>query len=224
MSLHGQATSYLKELRVPNDWKRFLHWQHAGLLMIPGISKSRMGARAFSYQTPLLWNHLRVTVDLNPFGCSASRATLGASTTISLGSDGTATVFHCNLHFPLSEVHTRHILCHDDQRTLTSVQWNLISVFLLAWCQCVRITCFVHVQSYRDQLGSVESWKHVSPSFIHCYHHPIPELLFIVTPAYIYPVAGNIWACEQLQYKCTRFRTCKLSFPPLLFTTPPRPS
>ena len=27
-------------------------------MLMPRISKSRMGGRAFSYQAPLLWNHL----------------------------------------------------------------------------------------------------------------------------------------------------------------------
>ena len=30
--------------------------------MVPRVSKSRLGARAFSYQAPLLWNQLPVSV------------------------------------------------------------------------------------------------------------------------------------------------------------------
>ncbi|XP_054872842.1 F-BAR and double SH3 domains protein 1 isoform X2 [Amphiprion ocellaris] len=41
---------------------RTLHSQTAGLLVVPRISKSRMGGRAFSYQAPLLWNQLPVWV------------------------------------------------------------------------------------------------------------------------------------------------------------------
>ena len=36
--------------------------QTAGLLVVPRVSKSRMGGRAFSYQAPLLWNKLPVNV------------------------------------------------------------------------------------------------------------------------------------------------------------------
>ena len=37
-------------------------FQDTGLLRIPGIAKSRMGRRAFSYQAPLLCNYLPVLV------------------------------------------------------------------------------------------------------------------------------------------------------------------
>ena len=57
-ALNGQAPSYLKELVVPYVPTRTLCSQHAGLLVVPSISKSRTGGRAFSYQAPLLWNHL----------------------------------------------------------------------------------------------------------------------------------------------------------------------
>ena len=57
-ALNGQAPSYLKELIVPYVPTRRLRSQHAGLLVVPNISKSRTGGRAFSYQAPLLWNHL----------------------------------------------------------------------------------------------------------------------------------------------------------------------
>ena len=35
---------------------------NAGLLVVPMVSKSRTGARAFSYQDPLQWNQLPVVV------------------------------------------------------------------------------------------------------------------------------------------------------------------
>ena len=57
-ALNGQAPSYLKELIVPYVPTRTLRPRHAGLLVVPSISKSRMGGRAFSCQAPLLWNHL----------------------------------------------------------------------------------------------------------------------------------------------------------------------
>ena len=41
---------------------RALRSQNSGLLVIPKVSKSRVGARAFSYQAPLLWNHLPLSV------------------------------------------------------------------------------------------------------------------------------------------------------------------
>ena len=61
-ALNGQAPSYLKELIVPYYPTRTLHSQNAGLLVVPRVSKSRMRGRAFSYQAPLLWNHLPVWV------------------------------------------------------------------------------------------------------------------------------------------------------------------
>ena len=57
-ALNDQAPSYLKELIVPYVPTRTLRSQHAGLLVVPSISKSRMRSRGFSYQAPLLWNHL----------------------------------------------------------------------------------------------------------------------------------------------------------------------
>ena len=47
---------------VPYYPTRPLRSQNAGLLVVPRVSKSRMGARAFSYQAPLLWNQLPVQV------------------------------------------------------------------------------------------------------------------------------------------------------------------
>ncbi|MDF4316827.1 reverse transcriptase family protein, partial [Vibrio parahaemolyticus] len=61
-ALNGQAPSYLRELIVPYYPTRTLRSENAGLLVVPKVSKSRSGARAFSYQAPLLWNHLPVTV------------------------------------------------------------------------------------------------------------------------------------------------------------------
>ena len=61
-ALNGQAPSYLKELLVPYYPTRTLRSQNAGLLVVPRVSKSRMGGRAFKYQAPLLWNHLPVSV------------------------------------------------------------------------------------------------------------------------------------------------------------------
>uniref|UniRef100_G3Q4J9 Uncharacterized protein n=1 Tax=Gasterosteus aculeatus TaxID=69293 RepID=G3Q4J9_GASAC len=34
----------------------------AGLLVVPMVLKSRLGARAFSYQAPLLWNQVPLSV------------------------------------------------------------------------------------------------------------------------------------------------------------------
>ncbi|KAK0143573.1 ATP-binding cassette sub-family G member 5 [Merluccius polli] len=59
-ALHGQAPSYLKELIVPYYPTRTLRSLNAGLLVVPIVSKSRTGARAFSYQAPLQWNQLPV--------------------------------------------------------------------------------------------------------------------------------------------------------------------
>ena len=61
-ALNGQAPLYLKELLVPYYPTRALRSQNTGLLVVPKVSKSRMGGRAFNYQAPLLWNHLPVSV------------------------------------------------------------------------------------------------------------------------------------------------------------------
>ncbi|WP_438638150.1 hypothetical protein, partial [Paraclostridium dentum] len=55
---NGQAPSYIEDLIVPYHPSRSLRSQNAGLLVVPRISKVRMGGRAFSYQAPLLWNQL----------------------------------------------------------------------------------------------------------------------------------------------------------------------
>ena len=61
-ALNDQAPSYLKELVVRYYPTRALRSENAELLVVPKISKSRSGARAFSYQAPLLWNHLPALV------------------------------------------------------------------------------------------------------------------------------------------------------------------
>ncbi|TWW54029.1 hypothetical protein D4764_0190140 [Takifugu flavidus] len=58
--LRGLAPSYLEELVIPYQPNRPLRSQNAGLLVVPRVSRSRMGGRAFSYQAPLLWNQLPV--------------------------------------------------------------------------------------------------------------------------------------------------------------------
>ncbi|TWW55902.1 hypothetical protein D4764_09G0009520 [Takifugu flavidus] len=60
--LRGLAPSYLEELVIPYQPNRPLRSQNAGLLVVPRVSRSRMGGRAFSYQAPLLWNQLPVQV------------------------------------------------------------------------------------------------------------------------------------------------------------------
>ena len=57
-----RTLSYLKALIVPYYPSRTLCSQNAGLLVVPRVYTSRMGDRAFSYQAPLLWNHLPVWV------------------------------------------------------------------------------------------------------------------------------------------------------------------
>ena len=61
-ALNGLAPSYLEELLIPYCPTRALRSQNAELLVVPRVSKSRMGARAFSYQAPLLWNQLPIWV------------------------------------------------------------------------------------------------------------------------------------------------------------------
>ncbi|TWW58969.1 hypothetical protein D4764_06G0004990 [Takifugu flavidus] len=51
---------YLEELVTPYQPNRPLALSNAGLLVVPRVSRSRMGGRAFSYQAPLLWNQLPV--------------------------------------------------------------------------------------------------------------------------------------------------------------------
>ncbi|TWW75585.1 hypothetical protein D4764_13G0002470 [Takifugu flavidus] len=58
--LRGLAPSYLEELVIHYQPNRPLRSQNAGLLVVPRVSRGRMGGRAFSYQAPLLWNQLPV--------------------------------------------------------------------------------------------------------------------------------------------------------------------
>ncbi|TWW74481.1 Transposon TX1 uncharacterized 149 kDa protein ORF 2 [Takifugu flavidus] len=52
--LRGLAPSYLEELVIPYQPNRPLRSQNAGLLVVPRVSRSRMGGRAFSYQLSLV--------------------------------------------------------------------------------------------------------------------------------------------------------------------------
>ena len=61
-ALNNLAPLNLKELVVPYQPTRALRSQNSGLLVVSKVSKSRVGARAFSYQAPLLWNHLPLSV------------------------------------------------------------------------------------------------------------------------------------------------------------------
>ena len=61
-ALIGDAPSYLRELIAPYCPVRELRSMNAGLLVVPRVLKSRMGARAFSYQAPFLWNQLPLSV------------------------------------------------------------------------------------------------------------------------------------------------------------------
>ncbi|TWW65055.1 hypothetical protein D4764_22G0007020 [Takifugu flavidus] len=58
--LRGLAPSYLEELVTPYQPNRPLRSQNAGVVVVPRVSRGRMGGRAFSYQAPLLWNQLPV--------------------------------------------------------------------------------------------------------------------------------------------------------------------
>ena len=53
-ALNSLAPNYLRELDVPYCPPRPLHSQNAGVLVIPIMSKSSIGGRAFCYQAPLL--------------------------------------------------------------------------------------------------------------------------------------------------------------------------
>src|SRR4029434_1284164 len=61
-ALNDLAPNYLKELVVPYCPLRPLCSQSAGLLVIPRISKTTVGGRAFSYRAPLLWNNLPASI------------------------------------------------------------------------------------------------------------------------------------------------------------------
>ncbi|MEY6417160.1 hypothetical protein WJF81_24955, partial [Salmonella enterica subsp. enterica serovar Corvallis] len=57
-ALNDLAPSYIRDLIGPYVPNRALCSQTAGLLVVPRVSRSRMGGRSFSYQAPLLWNQL----------------------------------------------------------------------------------------------------------------------------------------------------------------------
>ncbi len=61
-TLNDQAPSYLIKLIVPCHLTRTLRSLNADLLVILKIYENRIGARAFSYQAPLLSNNLPVSV------------------------------------------------------------------------------------------------------------------------------------------------------------------
>jgi len=52
-ALIGDAPSYLKEFVVPYC---------PTLLVVPSVLKTRMGARAFSFEAPLLWNQPELNI------------------------------------------------------------------------------------------------------------------------------------------------------------------
>jgi len=52
-AFNGQAPSYLKDLPLRYFPNRALCSQTSGLFVVPRVSKSRLGGRAFSYQAPL---------------------------------------------------------------------------------------------------------------------------------------------------------------------------
>lgn len=54
--------SYLRDVLVPYHPSRTLRSQNAGLLVAPRVCKSTVGARAFSYQAPVLWNQLPTNI------------------------------------------------------------------------------------------------------------------------------------------------------------------
>jgi hypothetical protein len=61
-AVNGMAPSYLKDLLVPYQPSRALRSQNSKLLVVPRVSKSTVGGRAFSYQAPALWNQLSIEV------------------------------------------------------------------------------------------------------------------------------------------------------------------
>ena len=61
--INKAGASIWDQIRVRKIFpNRALRSQTAGLLVVPRVSKSGMGGRAFSYQAPLLWNKLPVNV------------------------------------------------------------------------------------------------------------------------------------------------------------------
>ena len=57
-SINGLGPAYLKDALVPYQPIRALRSENAGLLVVPRVAKSTVGAKAFSYQAPVLWNQL----------------------------------------------------------------------------------------------------------------------------------------------------------------------
>ncbi|XP_047668210.1 uncharacterized protein LOC125141028, partial [Tachysurus fulvidraco] len=72
-ALNGLAPMYLTSLLTRYNPSRSLRSQNSGLLVVPRISKSTKGGRAFSYLAPKLWNSLPVSVrgsdTLSQFKC-----------------------------------------------------------------------------------------------------------------------------------------------------------
>ncbi|KAJ0022765.1 hypothetical protein NQD34_014899 [Periophthalmus magnuspinnatus] len=65
-TLNSMDTSYLQDAIVLYQPNRALRSQNAGLLVVPRVSKSTVGGRAFSYQAPVLWNQLPADVKQAP--------------------------------------------------------------------------------------------------------------------------------------------------------------
>src|SRR4029434_7851816 len=68
-ALNDLAPNYLKELVVPYCPPRSLCSQSTGLLVIPRISKTTIGGRAFSYRAPLLTHTHTHTIRARAFSC-----------------------------------------------------------------------------------------------------------------------------------------------------------
>lgn len=66
-----QTPSYLRHLIEPHHPPRKLRLQNLDLLVIPRICKTTTDVRAFSYQAPVLWNHLPIWVQ-GPGGLTPS--------------------------------------------------------------------------------------------------------------------------------------------------------
>ncbi|KAI3356438.1 hypothetical protein L3Q82_017656 [Scortum barcoo] len=58
--------------------------QNAGLLVVPRVSRSSLGGRAFSYQAPVLWNQLPVLGPKRQTQCQCLRIDLKPSFLIKL--------------------------------------------------------------------------------------------------------------------------------------------
>uniref|UniRef100_G3Q1T6 Uncharacterized protein n=1 Tax=Gasterosteus aculeatus TaxID=69293 RepID=G3Q1T6_GASAC len=59
LGLHAAGLTCLVTPYCPTRQLRSID---AGLLVVPMVLKSRLGARAFSYQAPLLWNQVPLSV------------------------------------------------------------------------------------------------------------------------------------------------------------------